>query len=558
MQPIRLLVFVLLLLPGLARAGDCPDGKVLGWDGGTCCWPGQNVGPFGCTGTPTSCPSGLVPTAEGCSPGDSAAVKRLAYNPALLDPRLAREQAPETYAVSFMTTKGEIIIDVTRAWAPLGADRFYNLVKIGFYDDVALFRVIDGFMAQLGITGDPLLNTIWREATIPDDPIVQSNLPGFVTFAMSGKDSRTTQIFMNLADNHRLDRMGFPPFGKLRDLAVLKAVYNGYGEGAPGGRGPDQGRIQDEGNDYLRAKFPKMDWIVSARILGEEPREGGITARDDAGLQALNGTELYVRTMGQGDPIIVVHGGPMLEHGYLLPHLSALADTHELIFYDQRLSGRSSAEVPGGSVRMTDFVADLEALRVASGHERVHVMGHSFGGRIAMEYALAHPVRVRSLLLLDAMPPTAALWQEEEAALTMPDGMQAEIGKITASEAYTSGDGAAYTELMRLVFSIQFHDPKLASGLDFYRAPDLEARAENYARLMPDLQDFDLLPQLAGLQARTLVLYGADEPAATISGPRLDAAIPDSTLVIIPEAGHFPMVEQPAAFLKAVRAFLAK
>jgi len=558
MQPLRLIALLLFLLPGLAQAADCPDGKVLGWDGATCCWPGQNVGPFGCTGKATSCPDGLVPTDEGCSPGNSAAVKRLDYHPALLDPRLAQERAPDTYAVAIQTTKGEIIIDVTREWAPLGADRFYNLVKIGFYDDVAFFRVIDEFMAQLGITGDPVVNGIWREATIEDDPVVKSNLPGFVSFAMSGPNSRTTQIFMNLADNHRLDHMGFPPFGKLRDLGVLESIYNGYGEGAPSGRGPDQGRIQDEGNAYLRAQFPHMDWIESARILGEEPAVRPDPPSDDGALMKLNGTELFVRSLGAGDPIVVVHGGPMLEHGYLLPHLSALAESHELIFYDQRVSGRSAPEVPDGAMRMTDLVADLEALRAAKGHDQIHVMGHSFGGRIAIEYALAHPVRVRSLLLLDPMPPSTALWEEEEAALALSDEVRAKITKIVTSDAYTSGGRVAYTELMRLVFEVQFHDKSLVSDLDFYRPADLEARSERYAGLLPDLKDFDLLPKLAGLQARTLVIYGAAEPAAKISGPSLDEAIPDSTLVLIDESGHFPMVEQPEVFMKTVREFLAK
>ena len=270
MRPMRLLLLLILMLPSVAKAADCPDGKVLGWDGATCCWPGQNVGPFGCTGTPTSCPDGLVPTDEGCSPGDSQAAKRATFHPALLDPRLATLTAPEEYAVVLTTTKGEIIIDVTRSWAPIGADRFYNLVKIGFYDDVAFFRVIESFMAQVGIHGDPKVNAVWREDRIEDDPVTQSNLPGFVSFATSGRDSRTTQFFLNIADNHRLDHMGFSPFGKLRDTEVLLQLYDGYGEGAPSGRGPSQPRMQDEGNSYLRTNFPLLDRIITARVIGEE------------------------------------------------------------------------------------------------------------------------------------------------------------------------------------------------------------------------------------------------------------------------------------------------
>jgi len=264
---------VALLVPLLmGQAKTCPEGKVLGWDQATCCWPGQNVGPFGCTGKASSCPDGLVPTGEGCSKPDSPEAARNAYHPGMLDPSKAVEQAPETFAVLFETSKGDITIDITRAWAPHGADRIYNLVTIGYYDNVAFFRVIEGFMAQFGLHGDPKVNAIWRISTIPDDPAdVQSNLPGFVSFAMAGPGSRTTQLFMNLGDNHRLDRMGFAPVGKLRDMEVLKSLYDGYGEGAPSGAGPDQGRIQDEGAPYLSTRFPLLDYIETASIVRWQP-----------------------------------------------------------------------------------------------------------------------------------------------------------------------------------------------------------------------------------------------------------------------------------------------
>ena len=267
----RLLLFLALLLPASSLAQPtCPAGKVVGWDGVTCCWPGQNVGPFGCTGKPTSCPEGLVPTGEGCNRPDSAAAARNDYNPALLDPSLARETAPASYTVRMTTTQGDILIDVTRDWAPVGADRFYNLVKIGFYDKVAFFRVVAGFMAQVGINGDPKVNSVWREARIPDDPQLESNMPGYVTFAMAGPDTRTTQIFFNFADNHRLDRQGFSPFGKVREMTVLEKLYDGYGEGAPRGRGPDQMKVQEEGAPYLKRNFPDLDWILKAEIVEDE------------------------------------------------------------------------------------------------------------------------------------------------------------------------------------------------------------------------------------------------------------------------------------------------
>ena len=177
------------------------------------------------------------------------------------------QRAPERYAVRFDTTKGPVIIDVTRAWAPLGADRFYTLVRDGYFTDVAFFRVVSGFMAQAGIHGDPEVNTRWRPRRIPDDPVVQSNTRGMVSYAMGGPGTRTTQFFINFVDNSRLDGMGFAPFGQVRDMTAVDALHSGYGEGPPSGRGPNQGRIQTEGNAYLRAEFPQLDYIRSASIV---------------------------------------------------------------------------------------------------------------------------------------------------------------------------------------------------------------------------------------------------------------------------------------------------
>jgi len=190
-------------------------------------------------------------------------------SPALLDPALAEDEAPESFKVRFVTTKGDFVIEVTRDWAPNGADRFYNLVKIGYFKDVAFFRNIAGFMVQFGIHGNPAVSAKWREANIQDDPVAESNTPGYVTYAQSGNPhSRSTQYFVNFGDNSNLDTMRFAPFGKVVEgMNVVKALYNGYGEGAPRGKGPDQGRIQKEGNAYLKKDFPKLDYIKTATIV---------------------------------------------------------------------------------------------------------------------------------------------------------------------------------------------------------------------------------------------------------------------------------------------------
>jgi peptidyl-prolyl cis-trans isomerase A (cyclophilin A) len=159
------------------------------------------------------------------------------------------------------------VIDVRREWAPNGADRFYNLVKNGFYDNVRFFRVISGFMVQFGINGDPKLSALWREARIRDDAVKQSNKRGFVTFATAGPNTRTTQVFVNFGDNAGLDRQGFAPFGQVvTGMNIVDALNSEYGEGGPRGRGPDQGRIQQEGNAYLTKDFSRLDFVKKATI----------------------------------------------------------------------------------------------------------------------------------------------------------------------------------------------------------------------------------------------------------------------------------------------------
>ena len=185
----------------------------------------------------------------------------------LSDPSKLTETAPDSYRAKFETSKGVFVIEVTREWAPIGADRFYNLVKNGYYDDVRFFRVLDGFVAQWGMHGDPTIGGVWHDATIKDEVVKQSNLTGTVTFAKGGPNSRTTQVFINLAPNPRLDDMGFPAFGKVVEgMEVVKSLYSGYGDGGRGG--PGQGEIARFGNEYLKSTFPKLDYIVKATIDG--------------------------------------------------------------------------------------------------------------------------------------------------------------------------------------------------------------------------------------------------------------------------------------------------
>lgn len=178
-------------------------------------------------------------------------------------------RAPDVFRVKFETGKGDFVVEARRGWSPRGVDRFYNLVRAGFFDDSRFFRVRASFIAQFGIAGDPSVAAVWQNQTIRDDPARQSNARGFVTYAMTGADARTTQLFINLADNSRLDREGFAPIGKvIEGIEVVDQLYAGYGEDAGGGmRGGKQAKIFAGGNVYLDREFPQLDKLLRAGVL---------------------------------------------------------------------------------------------------------------------------------------------------------------------------------------------------------------------------------------------------------------------------------------------------
>lgn len=191
-----------------------------------------------------------------------ATAKPAAPNAALRTPAKLKDVAPATFRANFETSGGVFVVEVTRAWAPKGADRFYNLVKYGYFDGNRFFRVLPNFMVQFGINGDPKLNAVWSESNIADDPVVQSNKRGFVTFAKRvAPNSRSTQVFINFRDNAGLDGQGFAPFGQVVDgMDVVDKINPEYREM------PDQGLIQTQGNAYLTKAFPKLDYIKKATI----------------------------------------------------------------------------------------------------------------------------------------------------------------------------------------------------------------------------------------------------------------------------------------------------
>ncbi|MDT8340993.1 MAG: peptidylprolyl isomerase [Longimicrobiales bacterium] len=215
----------------------------------------------------------LLPPAAGCGGPESGAGAAegdgggVAAPGPLFFPRRLTEPAPPTFRARFHTSAGEFVVEVHRAWSPHGADRFWNLVKHGYYDDTRVYRVVAGFMAQFGVHGDPVLGYQWRNSVIPDDPVVESNTRGRVSFARSGANSRINEVFINLRDNPSLDAEGFSPIGEVVEgMAVVDAFHAGYGDGPPRGDGPYQAQARAQGNAYLDTEFPELTRIERVTV----------------------------------------------------------------------------------------------------------------------------------------------------------------------------------------------------------------------------------------------------------------------------------------------------
>ncbi len=211
-------------------------------------------------------PQTPTPAAKPKSTTTSTAKPAATYDHALLKPALLKDKAPDTYQVQFDTTRGIFTVTVNRAWSPLGADRFYNLVKHHYFDNARFFRVLPGFVVQFGLHANPTVNAAWEKATIKDDPRAQGNARGTLVFATAGPNTRTTQLFINLKDNANLDSMGFTPFGQVdgNGMNIVEMLYDQYGESA----GMDQENITKGGEKYLATKWPKLDTIKSATLIG--------------------------------------------------------------------------------------------------------------------------------------------------------------------------------------------------------------------------------------------------------------------------------------------------
>lgn len=279
--------------------------------------------------------------------------------------------------------------------------------------------------------------------------------------------------------------------------------------------------------------------------------------KDEEGMLAINGTSLYYHAFGKGEPVIIIHGGPVLDQSYMIDHFKELAKNHRLIFFDQRACGKSTAEVDTSTMTLKNLIDDIDKLRQELGLVQVHVLGHSWGGMLAAMYAIEYPLKVKSLVLCDAMPPSFRLWNEEEQILAQRtsgyDSLLEE--QIKSQEGFKNQDVKWVDSLMKISFKSQFEDTTKLALLKIKLPEDYFKRSKIFEHIGPELFAFDLTTQLEKIIVPTLIIYGDQEPSTDISAPVYKSGIANSRVVVMPNCGHFPFIEQPLRFNLAVEAF---
>jgi proline iminopeptidase len=287
--------------------------------------------------------------------------------------------------------------------------------------------------------------------------------------------------------------------------------------------------------------------------------EGKMNPVKSEGFANINGTELYYRIIGHGEPIVFLHGGPGLFHDYFLPHVEPLASDFQLIFYDQRASGRSSGKVPADSVNIENFVRDLDGIREFLDLEKISILGHSWGGLLALYYTLAHPDRVKNLILVDSAPPNSALdavnFAAREKRRTVED--REAIQEIMGSEAFQKLESSAVMKYFQVSEKVKFYDPAMMEKMR------MELDREKIEKLMlvgqlmnPWLEDYDISEKLSAMSCPTLIIHGDYDTIPLESAEILHQRISGSKLAVFRNCGHFPFIEAPGPFLREVASFM--
>ncbi len=306
----------------------------------------------------------------------------------------------------------------------------------------------------------------------------------------------------------------------------------------------------------VRVWFPVMA-ILAALHLFLPTSVSGQAARQ--GMLSLEDARLFYEVRGQGEPVIVVHGGPGLDHRYLRPGLDALANRHMLAYFDQRGTGRSATDIGPETINLRSFVADIEALREALGLERVHLLTHSFGSRIGLAYARAHPDRLNSMILMNAVEPGVrfnAMTQRRRLEAMSP-GDSVELAELTTSEGFAARDPATLARVFQVSFRAAMKDPDRVDELDLALATKTASQGQDVAALLGnDLGTMDGWALLAQIEVPTLVLHGRYDLPPEEMSVAMAEALPNGRVQVL-ESGHFPYVEDREGLLAAISGFLA-
>lgn len=279
----------------------------------------------------------------------------------------------------------------------------------------------------------------------------------------------------------------------------------------------------------------------------------------EEGVLPIDGVKLYYKTIGTGEPIVVVHGGPGLDHSYFLPQMAELAQTHKLIFYDQRLSGRSAGDLDSADISLDKFVEDIEGIRRAFELDKMNLMAHSWGALLAMKYAIRYPQHLESLLLVSSVSASSALSaaanQRVRSRFTRKDSL--ERVALLQSQAFQNQDPQVVAALMRIGFRAQFHTRSLADSLTLVFQQNYFENSAKLRFLRGDLASFDLHEQLEAITSPTLIVHGDFDGTPLAHIRKIHENIPNSQLVVLDECGHFPFVECGRRFFSTIRSFLA-
>ena len=274
----------------------------------------------------------------------------------------------------------------------------------------------------------------------------------------------------------------------------------------------------------------------------------------EEGQREINGTQLYTKVMGEGEQIVILHGGPGMDHTYFLPQMAELAETHKLIFFDQRVSGRSSLDVDSSAITMRHFIDDIEEIRKTFNLGKMNLMGHSWGGLLAMFYGITYPENLKSLMILNSTPASSELMAKTMRRFTREDSLQRV--EILNSNAFKNRESIAYEKLFRIHFRAAFYDRSLADSLTLTFQPDFAETSVKLQNLFKDIASYDIYHDLSKINCPTLVVHGDHDNNPLAGSKKIHENIPNSKFVLLKNCGHFPFVETPDAFFKTIRDFL--